>query len=55
MTLTVTIEMDNAAIEDDATEIRTILRAVADAYESGSNGCSLCDVNGNSVGDWSIK
>ena len=55
MKLTVEINLDNAAFEDNPHEVRDILKRVADEYERG-NGCNtLRDSNGNLVGSWEAE
>jgi hypothetical protein len=49
------IDTANAAFEDDNPgELVRILREVADLVEAGSDGGTLRDINGNSVGVWTI-
>lgn len=53
MTLTITIEMDNAAFDTDSVrhdEAARILRAAADRIEAGAWTHDLLDTNGNTVG-----
>lgn len=63
--LSLKIRTDNAAFEDDSedialgtstrnAEVARILREVAEAIESGDNVGGCRDVNGNSVGSWSL-
>jgi hypothetical protein len=60
MKMTVEIEMDNAAFEDNqGGEAARILRAVASDVQdsptlSGTVGGVLRDANGNAVGKWDI-
>ena len=58
-TLTVIINADNAAFEDDRNaELSRILRKLADRLEFVSadfDGGQLIDINGNSVGWWKVS
>jgi hypothetical protein len=53
---TLTIETDNAAFEDDATdEVRRILMALSTRVafdDRGMQGSLVLDSNGNTVGSW---
>ena len=61
MKLTVEIDGDNAAFEDDEEtggyefEFVRILRLVAEAVEDGIDSISLFDTNGNKVGFMRIE
>ena len=47
------LPLNNAAFEfDPRPELARILREVADKIESGANGGTMRDVNGNRIGDW---
>lgn len=51
MTLTIKIEMDNAAFDGGAhDEAARILRALAKKIEAGAWNTAIMDVNGNKVG-----
>jgi hypothetical protein len=51
MTLTITINTDNAAFEDDMRgELARILRKLAKDFEQGNNPTTIRDINGNTVG-----
>ena len=56
---TLEIETENAAFEKTpGREIARVLRRLADRLEGGfacADGGKLMDVNGNSVGNWSLK
>ena len=52
---TLTIDMDNAAFEDDpAIEVADELRRIADLVTQGFTFGQAVDSNGNSVGSWSL-
>ena len=57
--LTVSIETDNAAFDDDAegacTESARILRVIAGALEAGALSGKARDINGNTVGNWELN
>jgi hypothetical protein len=57
MTAKITVEMDNAAFEDNgpATELARILRDLAKHIEAGDTERRLMDSNGNHVGNFSIS
>ena len=50
-----TINMDNAAFEEDATELERLLREVAEAVSEERTAGVLTDYNGNKAGEWSIR
>lgn len=53
---TLEIRTDNAAFENnDAAEVATMLRNVADALDSGTRGAPLHDFNGNRVGRFDLE
>ena len=55
MKFTCEINTDNAAFEDSlATELARILRKVVEAVKTGSEGETLRDVNGNTVGRFDV-
>lgn len=58
MQLKITIDMDNAAFEDDTGEAARILKVAGDKIErhlgyapDADFSCKLQDINGNTVGD----
>ncbi len=51
----ITIQMDNAAFEEPATELARILRDLAKHVESGDDSRRLMDHNGNHVGQFQIS
>jgi hypothetical protein len=52
---TVTIETDNDAFTPDPRpELARILRRVADHIEAGLDAGTLADINGNTVGSFSL-
>jgi len=60
MKLTIEINLDNAAFEDDPSETARILRHIAtvvdgglDEYAPGDRG-KIGDINGNAVGFWKV-
>lgn len=57
MQLTISISLDNAAFEDNAEEVATILAKVAERVGSppAPGGGMLLDSNGNSCGDWLVR
>ena len=55
MKAVITVEMDNAAFEDDpAGELARILRETAHKIEEGYNAGQCRDINGNQVGNFDI-
>lgn len=47
---------DNAAFMDDpAEEVASILRGIATDIENGAKDGIAMDINGNKVGEWSLK
>ena len=61
MQLTITIDMDNAAFEDDPEEVGRILKVAGDKVERSLGyapdadfSCKLQDINGNTVGSASL-
>lgn len=56
MTFKLEIETDNAAFEEDpAPELRRLLFVVAEHVHAGRKDGKVQDVNGNTVGAWSIE
>lgn len=56
MNFTLSFTMDNAAFEDEpATESARILRDIAEKVEAGHGGGKIRDINGNSIGTWSVE
>lgn len=56
MTLRIEISSDTAAFDDEPEfESARILRDIATQVESGYDGGTVRDINGNSVGCWSFK
>ena len=56
MTFTLSIDMDNAAFDDDpSTELIDCLRRVAAKVCVGTIQATVLDSNGNTVGSWEIK
>lgn len=56
MHLTLRMNMDNAAFEMyPASEAARLLRLVAEKMENGADGGKLLDINGNTVGTWSVR
>ena len=55
--LTITIETDNAAFEENepAHECARILRDIEAKLRHGVTGGRCMDLNGNSVGTWSLE
>ena len=56
MTLTITIDLENAAFGHAGSEISRILKELAKEYKpllraNSLDGKKLCDINGNTVGD----
>lgn len=52
---TLSITTDNAAFEDDpGPEVARLLRDAAERVEAGVSAGVLRDVNGNTVGEWSL-
>lgn len=52
------VHTDNAAFDDQATELARILRLVADKIEQGEDYSmfrTIFDVNGNDVGRWALR
>lgn len=55
MKITIEINTDNAAFEDNLGEVQHIIREIAKKIEQGRE-CGKCmDLNGNSVGEWEIE
>lgn len=57
MTFKLNIETDNEAFDDDykmRTSLEEILESVSGKISEGYNEGICRDINGNSVGDWSI-
>ena len=58
MRLTITIDMDNAAFDDNArAEVSEILTDLIDEFPASpapGDGAPLWDSNGNTVGEWNI-
>lgn len=54
---TLTINTDNAAFAiDPGAEIARILHTVGDRLINGNTaGGNVCDINGNTVGEWEIS
>ena len=56
MTFTLSIDMNNAAFDDDpSTELIDCLRHVAAKVCVGTIQAKVFDSNGNTVGSWEIK
>lgn len=57
MKLTITITCDNAAFEDNPTELADILRSIAASvkYDGSIGAVSIKDSNGNTVGAIAIE
>ena len=59
MSFKLKIATDSAAFTDDGNdgknEISRILREIANKLESGCDGGPIRDVNGNKVGEWSMR
>ena len=55
MILKITVDMDNAAFEDNSSEIARILGLVAREIQRGHTEASILDSNGNKVGKYSIN
>jgi hypothetical protein len=53
-TFNLTIDMDNAAFEDDGSELRDILSDVRRALFDHRSSGTVKDSNGNTVGRWEI-
>ena len=48
--------MDNAAFEDNAGEVESILNEIADQFQRGLvRSGAIRDSNGNAIGEWEIK
>ncbi len=48
--------MDNSAFDECADiEVCRILRLIADRIEAGSNGGSIKDINGNTIGHYDVN
>ena len=54
MMFEMSFKTDNAAFDEWLQEIPRILRDVADHTERGEVGGNIIDVNGNTVGLWSL-
>ena len=52
---TMTVNLDNAAFEDDPSELVRIIKKVARMVEDGQEGNFLNDINGNKVGSFLIE
>jgi len=57
MKITININMDNAAFEDEG-EVKRILNTMVDRMDDivrPGDGGKLRDVNGNTVGNWTVE
>ena len=55
MAFVLRFKTDNAAFDEPEAECARILRAIADKLENGRVAGKCQDVNGNSVGLWSLN
>jgi hypothetical protein len=55
MKLSIEMKTDNAAFEDDDREVERLLVQVARRIRLGFTELEITDINGKTVGHWSLK